>query len=254
MHHFLKYNRFRLSIVQLANQPNTSISGCKRCGPIVSLDLLRIRRIFGVTDEHWSTARVVSRASAIDEPITGWSTWAGHHPIVLDRCGESQSSRCFSWCFCCSIGSLGRMAALLAQEVLGGVPSPLAMKALPEILLFPIILIISLIPLWTFADFAASAAFATLLCKEQRFCSEPILSLDCSFIFDELGDDLIWDGGHRGVFVHHELQEDYPLVVPWNPAKEVEDVLLLTHLGDCLADTSVSVASVSAVVGPAQRL
>jgi hypothetical protein len=57
---------------------------------------------------------------------------------------------------------------LLAQAVLGGVPLPLAMKQLPEILLFPIVLIISLIPLWTFADFAPSATIATFLCKEQR--------------------------------------------------------------------------------------
>ena len=107
------------------------------------------------------------------------------------------------------------------------------MKAPPDILLFPIVLIIPLIPLWTFADFASSAAFATLLCKEQNFWSEPILSLDCSFLFDELGDDLIGCGSHCGVVDDHELQEDFPLVVPWDPAKEVEDVLLLTHLGDC---------------------
>jgi hypothetical protein len=133
---------------------------------------------------------------------------------------------------------------LLAQAVFGGVPSPMAMTALPEILLFPIVLIISLIisriPLWTSAAFTGLTAittittFATLLCKEQGFWSDPIPSLDCSFLFDELGDDLIGRGGHRGVFVHHELQEDFPLVVPWDPAKEVEDVLLLTHLGDCL--------------------
>jgi hypothetical protein len=117
-------------------------------------------------------------------------------------------------------------------------PSPLAMKALPEILLFPIVLIISLIisliPLWTSDDFAASAASATFLCKEQSLLSEPILSLDCSFLFDELGDDLIGCGSHRGVFVHHDLPEDSPLIVLWDPAKMVKDVLLLTHLGDCL--------------------
>jgi len=57
---------------------------------------------------------------------------------------------------------------------------------------------------------------------------------DCSFLFDELGDDFIERGGHRGVFVHHELLKDFPLVIPWDPAKEVENVFLLTHLGDCL--------------------
>ena len=94
------------------------------------------------------------------------------------------------------------------------------MKALPEILLFVsliISLIISLIPLWTSATFTgftaiATTTFATLLGKEQSFWSEPILSLDCSFLFDELGDDLIGRGGHRGGhrggFVHHELQCD----------------------------------------------
>jgi hypothetical protein len=65
------------------------------------------------------------------------------------------------------------MAALLAQAILGSVPSPLPMKALPEILLFSIVLIISLIisliPLWTFTDLAATAASAPFRCKEQRF-------------------------------------------------------------------------------------
>ena len=126
---------------------------------------------------------------------------------------------------------------LLAQAVLGGVPSPLAMKALPEILLFPIIvsLIISLIPLWTSAAFTGFTAITTtFLCKEQSFWSELILSLDCSFHFNELGDDLIGCGGHRGAFVHHEHTEDFPLIVPWDSMNEVEDVLLLTHLGDYL--------------------
>jgi len=214
MHHILEYDCFRLSIWLLANQPNTPISGCKRCDPIVSIHLLRIQRIFGVGDEHWSMAGDVSRASAIDEPITGWSTWAGHHPIVLDRCCESRSS--LSGCFCCSVGSLWRIAALLAQVVVGGMHLPVAMKALPEILLFPIVLIISpiisLIPLWTSAAFIGFTAittittFATLLCKEQGFWSDPNLSLDCSFLFEELGANIIGRGGHRGVFVHHELQ------------------------------------------------
>jgi hypothetical protein len=60
---------------------------------------------------------------------------------------------------------------LLAQAVLGGVSSPLAMQALPEILLLRIVLVISLIislnitlvPLWTFANFATLAALATFL-------------------------------------------------------------------------------------------
>ena len=130
-------------------------------------------------------------------------------------------------------------------------PSPLAMKALPDILLFPIVvsLIISLIPPWTFAAFtgftAITTTFATLLCKGQSFWSEPILSLDCSILFDELGDDLIGGGGHRGVLVHHELQEDFSLFVPWDSAKEVEDVLLLTHLGDCLCRVRIGSISVS---------
>ena len=98
---------------------------------------------------------------------------------------------------------------------------------------------ISLILPWTSAAFTGFTAitattFATLLCKEQSFWSEPILSLDCRFHFNELGDDVIGRGGHRDIFVHHELQEDFPLVIPWDSAKEVEDVLLLTHLGDCL--------------------
>jgi hypothetical protein len=126
---------------------------------------------------------------------------------------------------------------LLAQAVLGGMPSPLAMKALPDILLF-VSLIISLIPLWTSASLTGFTAIttttiATLLCKVQSFWSEPLLSLDCSFLCDELGDDLIGRGGHFGVFVHRELQEDFPLVVPWDSAKAVQDVLLLAHLGDC---------------------
>jgi hypothetical protein len=136
---------------------------------------------------------------------------------------------------------------LLVKAVVGGVPSLLGMNALPEILLCVsliishiIALVISLIPLWTSAAFTGFTAittittFATHLCKEQSFWSDPILFLDCSFLFDKLGDDLIGGGGHRGVFVHPELQEDNLLVVPWDSAKEVEDVFLLTHLGDCL--------------------
>jgi hypothetical protein len=55
------------------------------------------------------------------------------------------------------------------------VPSLLAMKALPEIVLFPIVLIISLIPLWNSAAITGFTAittittFATFLCKEQSF-------------------------------------------------------------------------------------
>jgi hypothetical protein len=119
------------------------------------------------------------------------------------------------------------------------------MKALPEILLFPIVvfLIISLIPLWTSAAFTGFTAITTtFLCKERSFWSERFLSLDCSFRFDELGDDLIGCGGHRGVFVHHELLEDCPPVVPWDSAKEVEDVLVVTHLHDCLCSVPVSVS------------
>jgi hypothetical protein len=135
-----------------------------------------------------------------------------------------------------------RITALLAQAVLGGMPSPVAMKALPEILLFVSFIIslifsfvISLIPPWTSAAFTGFAAITTtFLCKEQSFWSEPFRSLDSSFLFDKLGDDLIGGGGDRGVFVHHELREDFPFVVPWDSAKEVEDVLFLTHLGDCL--------------------
>jgi hypothetical protein len=97
----------------------------------------------------------------------------------------------------CNVVSLRRIAVLLAQAVPGGVPLPLAMIALPEMLLFPIdvsliiSLIYSLVPLWTSANFAASGASATFLCKELKVWSEPILSLDSSFLFDELGDDLI---------------------------------------------------------------
>jgi hypothetical protein len=102
-------------------------------------------------------------------------------------------------------------------------PSPLAMKAHPEILLFSIVLIISLIPPWTAAAFtgfsAITSTFATLLCKDHSIWSEPILSLDCSFRFNMLGEDLIGCGGHRGVSIHHELQEDFPLVIPWNPSR-----------------------------------
>jgi hypothetical protein len=120
-------------------------------------------------------------------------------------------------------------------------PSLLAMKALPEILPFVshiisliISRIISLIPLWTFADFTASAASATFRYKEQCFWSGPILPLEYCFLFDELGDDFIGRGGHHGVFVHHELQEDFQPVIPEDSVKELQDVLFLTQLDDCL--------------------
>jgi len=249
MHHFLKYDHFHLSVWQGANQHNSCISGCKRCDPILSLDLVRILRTFSVGDEHWSMARDMSHASAIQEPTTGWSIWAGHDPIVVDRRGESRSSQWFSWCCCSSVSRLWWIAASLAQAVLCDMPSPLAMNALPQILLFPIVvsLMISPISLWTFATFTGFTitTFAILLCKEHSFWSGPILSLDCSFLRDELGDNLIRRGGHRGIFVNHELQEDFPLVVPWDPAAEVEDVLSLTDLGDCLCRVYVSSISVS---------
>jgi len=82
--------------------------------------------------------------------------------------------------------------------------------------------------------------------QEQSFWSEPILSVDCSILFDELCDDLIDGGSHRSVFVHHELHEDIPLVVPWDSAREVEDLFLLTHRGDCLCRLRMSVGSISA--------
>jgi len=225
MHHFLIYYYFCLSIWQLANQPNTPISGCERCDPIVSLHVPHIQRIFGVGDQHWSIAGGVSRLSAINEPITGWRIWATHHPIVLDRSGESRSS--LNRCTCCSVGKLWRIAMLHAQAVLGDMPTLLTMNACLQILLFPIVVshIISLIPAWTFAASTGFTAISTittaanLLCKEQSFWSEPILSLDCSFYFDKLGDDLIGRGGHRGVFANQELQEDFPLVVPSDPPK-----------------------------------
>jgi hypothetical protein len=139
---------------------------------------------------------------------------------------------------------------LLAQAVFGGIPSPLAMKAIAEILLFPIVPIISLIPHLTSAAFTgftvSTTTIATLLCNEQSFCSEPILSLDCSVIFDELGDDLIGCGGDRRVVFHHELQSDFPLVIPWNSVKVVENVLLLTYLGEGLY-TSLCVSSVGVI-------
>jgi hypothetical protein len=122
------------------------------------------------------------------------------------------------------------------------------MIALPGILPFPIVvsliisLIISLIPLWTFADFAASAPADTFLFKGQSIWSEPIISLDCSFLFDKLSDDLIRRGGHHGVFDHLELQADFQLVVPWDSAKEVEEVLLLSHSGDCLYSVRIGIS------------
>ena len=117
----------------------------------------------------------------------------------------------------------------------------LAVKSLPQILLIPIVvcLITSLIPPWTFATSTAITAItttiATLLCKEQSFWSEPNLSLDCSLHFGELGDDLIRHGIICDFSVHHQLQENFPLVILWTPSQGVEHVFLLTQLGDCLA-------------------
>ena len=91
-------------------------------------------------------------------------------------------------------------------------PSPLAMKVLPQIPLFRIVL---------------------------------IFSLAGNFLFDQLGDDLLRCGGHRGTVLHRELQEDFPLIVSWDPAQEVDDVLLLTHLGDSHCRVCISSISVS---------
>jgi hypothetical protein len=88
-------------------------------------------------------------------------------------------------------------------------PSALAIKALLQILLFSIIvslnisLINPLAPRWNSADFTGFTAIttistsATLLCKARSIWSEPILFVDCSFLFDELGDNSIWCGGYR---------------------------------------------------------
>ena len=104
-------------------------------------------------------------------------------------------------------------------------------------------LVISLIPLWTAAAFTGFTAITTtFLSKEQSIWREPFLSLDWRLLFDELGDDLVAGGGHRGVFVHHELQEDFLLLVPWDSAKEVEDVLLLTDLCDCLCIVRIGIS------------
>jgi len=243
-------------MLQMANQPHTSIYGCKQCNSIVSLQLLYIESMFGVGNDHWSTSGDVSRASAINEPITGSLLVALDHPIVLDPCGGIWSSP--SRWFCRNVGSLGRIAGLLAQSLLRYMTSQLAMTALPQILPFPIVLIISLmiypIPLWTSAPFNGFTAittittFATLLCKEQSFRSEPIHSLDCSLISDKLGDNLIGGGGHCGVFVYLEAQEEFTLVVSWDSAKEAHDVLLLTYLGDWLwIHIGVPVGSISAI-------
>jgi hypothetical protein len=35
------------------------------------------------------------------------------------------------------------------------------------------------------------------------------------------------------VLVPHELEEDIAVVIPCDPAKEVEEMFFLTHLGDC---------------------
>jgi len=74
-----------------------------------------------------------------------------------------------------------KIATWLAADVLGDMPSWLAQKALPLILPFPIIFIISFIPLWTFAAIATPAA---LLCTEQSFWSKSMLFPDCSFLLD----------------------------------------------------------------------
>jgi len=157
--------------------------------------------------------------------------------------GESHSSH--SSLLCCSFGSLGRITMMLASVNFCNMPSPVATNVLPLICLFPIILIISLILLWTFPAFTA---FATLLCKEQSFWREPILNLCCSYYFNNLGDDLIWHDLHCGFVVHHKHQAVFPLLVSWDPAKEVEDVLLLMHSGQC---PSIRIGVCSSIVGSA---
>jgi len=192
IHHFLEDDHFRLSIWQLPNQPNTSIVWFKQYDSIVSLHLFHLRSIFSVDDEHWAMAGHSSRTCTSDEPITGWNSWVGHHPMGHDPSGESRISWYFCWCFCSSVGRHWKITTLHAQAVVSGMPSPLAMTVRPQILLFSIILIISpvisVIPLWTCAAFnvftAITTTFATLLCKEQIFWSYPILSLDCRSMFE----------------------------------------------------------------------
>jgi hypothetical protein len=51
-------------------------------------------------------------------------------------------------------------------------------------------------------------------------------------------------------FVHHEVPDDITLIVPSDSTKEVEDVFMVTHLGDCLCiQVSVGVGSFSCIAG-----
>jgi hypothetical protein len=90
----------------------------------------------------------------------------------------------------------------------------------------------------------------------QNIWSEPIVALGYSFLLDELGDDLIGPGGHQGVFVHHGLQADFSLVIPWDSTKEVDNVScsLSWAIVFAFASFSESAASVPEVDGPVQRL
>jgi len=95
---------------------------------------------------------------------------------------------------------------LLAQAVLGGVPSPLAMKAPPEILLFPIVvsLIISRIPLWTSAAFTGFTAITTplppIFAKSRASGASPFsLLIAASFTTSFISNDPNFRLKHPGV-------------------------------------------------------
>jgi len=137
-------------------------------------------------------------------------------------------------------------------------PLLLPMSALPGIILFRIISMISRIPRWLFAAFTrfttSTTNFATLLRKEHSFWCESSFSLGCKVLIDKLGDDLIGDGSHRGISFHHELQEDCPHVIASDPAREVEDVILLTHHGDCLCRVRIGSICVTCRLACAESL
>ena len=218
MHRFLKYNCVRLFCLQLISQPNTSISEWKQRDLVVSLPLHWLQRLFGIFDDHWLRAGDVGHSSAIDKPITGWSIAASHHPIVLNRSGESQSSLswCFCWRICYSVGSNQRITILRTQAVVSDLPSRLAMKEPLLILLYHVICIISLIPLPTFAAFTT---FATPPWKEENFLTQCSLRLDSSFLADELGDNLIrgWELLH--CFCPSWDTEYFPPIISVDPAR-----------------------------------
>jgi len=81
MHNFLMYDHFSILIWQLANQPDTSLSGCKWFNHTLFFQVVGSWRILIITNKYWSMARDMNGPSIVKKQITSWRNWS-HLPQI----------------------------------------------------------------------------------------------------------------------------------------------------------------------------